>query len=78
MTRRSADAPRYTDELHVVRKRLLDLFPAASSTLASAFAEIDDTIRFARALGVTRPIFVRPAMPRRVAVSETHILEGQG
>lgn len=72
ITREAANSMRYSDELPVVRKRLLDLFPGASSRLASAFAEIDDTIRFARALGVTRPMFVRPAMPRRVAVRGAH------
>jgi len=53
----------------VVRQRILALFPAAARQLEIVFAEIHDTITFARALGVTRPIFVRPAMSRRAGVS---------
>lgn len=36
--------------------------------LEVAFTEISETIGFARALGVTRPIYVRPAMSRRAGV----------
>lgn len=57
------------DELPIVRSRIMSLFPLSSRQLEVAFAEISETIGYARAFGVTRPIFVRPAMSRRAAVS---------
>lgn len=48
----------------MVRRRLESLFPSYRRKLSLAFSELSQIIQFARALGLTKRILVRPTLNR--------------
>jgi translation initiation factor 2-alpha kinase 4 len=56
------------DEVEVVQARLESIFPSSRRKLASAFAEIRETVQLARAFGVNRRILFRPTLARNAEV----------
>lgn len=53
------------EDFSTVRTRLIGLFPGARSRLQQAFDEIQQVIRYTKALGVSRAILLRPTIQRR-------------
>jgi translation initiation factor 2-alpha kinase 4 len=51
-----------------VRHRLETLFPNSTARLWTAMEELEQTVTFARALGVRRQILIRPTMTKNVHV----------
>ncbi len=52
------------DDLVVVKQRMMALFPTEKVAIGSAFEEIENTIAYARILGISLPIKVKPTLFR--------------
>jgi hypothetical protein len=65
----------YTGTLPEVRQRFETHFPKSLSRIRAATSDLEQTIRFAGALGVRRQMLIRPTLTKNIQVSEIPMME---